>query len=48
MSAPKTITVECEACDMRVELPGDVVGELYALDFTERHAHTVEKNGDAS
>lgn len=39
MSAEKTITVACEACGVHVQVPNDAVGELYAIDFTERHTH---------
>lgn len=38
VSTDRTITVDCEACGMRVSVPNDAVGELYAIDFEARHA----------
>lgn len=39
MSADATITVECEPCGMKVTVPNDAVGEMYAIDFDQRHNH---------
>lgn len=38
MSADPIIRVSCAACDTTVEVPFDTVGEMFAADFTERHA----------
>lgn len=39
IASPATIAVACVACGFTVEVPNDTWGEMYVLDFEERHAN---------
>lgn len=43
MSADPIIRMSCETCGMTVEVPFDTVGEMYATEFSERHAHVSDE-----